>query len=133
MLDRPSADQLLAAVARFLRDEVMPSLDGALAFKTRVAANAVDLAVREIRGRATLEADERDGLAALLGQDGDLDALNRALCTAIADGSITLDTPGLSAHLWRSTLAKLAIEQPGYATYRRVLADAPPVAKGEDR
>ena len=134
MLDRPSGDRLLEAVARFLRDEIMPALDGALAFKTRVAANAIDLAIRESVGRADLEAAERDGLTRLLGRDGDLAELNGHLCAAIRDGSVTLDTPGLSSHLWQSTLRKLAIEQPSYATYRRVRAElAPTDAKAGDR
>jgi hypothetical protein len=134
MLDKPSPDRLLEAVARFLRDEIQPVLDGALGFKTRVAANAIDLAIRENEGRAKLEAAEREGLVRLLGHDGELDALNRELCAAIRDGAITIDTPGLSAHLWQSTLQKLAIEQPSYATYRRVrAATAPTNAKGGDR
>lgn len=126
MLDKPSGDRLLEAVARLLRDEIMPALDGALAFKARVAANAIDLAIREIAGRTDLEAAERDRLARLLGHDGDLAELNGRLCEAIRGGSVTLDTPGLSAHLWQSTLGKLAIEQPSYATYRRIQAETDP-------
>lgn len=134
MLDKPSGDRLLVAVARFLRDEIMPSVEDALAFKARVAANAIDLAIREGRGLAEMEAFEREGLARLLGHEGDLDALNRELCSAIRDGAVTLDTPGLSLHLWQSTMQKLAIEQPTYATYRRTLAaTAPASSKGGDR
>lgn len=123
MLDRPSGEELLKAVVRFLREEVMPSLDGAVAFKTRVAANALDLVGREIAGRDLLAAAETARLAALLGHEGTLDDLNRELCDAIRRGEMTLETPGLSQHLWQSTLDKLAVEQPGYASYRRVLEE----------
>jgi hypothetical protein len=34
-------------------------------------------------------------------------------------------TPGLVPHLWRVTLDKLAVDQPGYESYRRVCAMAP--------
>ena len=29
------------------------------------------------------------------------------------------DTPGLLPHLWQTTLDKLAVDQPGYDSYRR--------------
>jgi hypothetical protein len=35
---------------------------------------------------------------------------------------MSLATPGLSEHLWATTLAKMAIEQPGYASYRRIVS-----------
>lgn len=120
MLDKPSGDKLLEAVIKFLRDELVPELDGAASFKTRVAANALDLVRREISGKSAIAAAEQERLAKLLGHDGDLETLNAELCAAIRDGAVTLATPGLSDHLWASTLDKLAIEQPTYATYRRV-------------
>ncbi|CAN7707575.1 DUF6285 domain-containing protein [Aminobacter sp. LjRoot7] len=123
MLDRPSGDKLLEAVIRFLREELVPELDGAASFKTRVAANALDLVRREIAGKPPVAAAEGQRLAELLGHDGDLETLNAELCAAIRDGAVTLGTPGLSDHLWATTLDKLAIEQPTYATYRHVIED----------
>lgn len=123
MLDKPSGEQLLRAVVRFLREEVMPSLDGAIGFKTRVAANALELVGREIASRDNMAAAETARLVALLGHEGTLDELNRELCASIRQGKATLATPGLSRHLWQSTLDKLAVEQPGYASYRRVIEE----------
>jgi hypothetical protein len=128
MRDKPSGDLLMEAVARFLRDELLPQLDATSAFKTRVAANALDIAIREMRGDAAADAAEVRRLASLLGRDGDLAVLNSELCTAIRTGDMTLATPGLSEHLWATTLDKLAIEQPTYASYRRALETR---AKGE--
>jgi hypothetical protein len=54
----------------------------------------------------------------LLGEQGDLETLNRRLCARIAAGEIGLSTPGLVDHLWQTTLDKLAIDQPNYAAYR---------------
>jgi hypothetical protein len=119
MQDPPNPPDLLAAVARFLREELMPQLSGALAFQTRIAANVVDIARRELELAPAADAAEHRRLAALLAQEGDLAALNRELCRRIREGTMTLEMPGLAAHLWEVSLAKLAADQPGYASYRR--------------
>lgn len=121
MLDKPSGDLLVEAVASFLREELLPQLDATAAFKARVAANALDIAIREMRSGPAIGTAEALRLKHLLGHDGDLAALNRDLCDAIRAGDVTLETPGLSDHLWATTLDKLAVEQPSYASYRRVL------------
>jgi hypothetical protein len=117
--DPPKSPDLLAAVARFLREELMPQLTGALAFQTRVAANVLDIARRELELAPAADAAERKRLAALLAQEGDLAVLTQELCRRIREGSMTLETPGLAAHLWEVTLAKLAVDQPGYSAYQR--------------
>ena len=65
------------------------------------------------------EAAEATRLKALLGIDGSVMELNRALADKIAKGEVDLDTPGLKQHLWQTTMDKLAVDQPTYATYRR--------------
>ena len=119
MLDKPSGDLLVEAVAKFLREEVLPQLDATAAFKTRVAANALDIAIREMRDGPAIHAEEAARLSQLLGHDGDLASLNRELCDAIRAGEVTLEMPGLSDHLWTTALDKLSVEQPSYASYRR--------------
>jgi len=127
MQDRPTADLLLEAVAAFLRERVVPATQGPLAFHARVAANALDIARRELMLAPGADARERAALTALLQADpqGDLIALNRQLCERIARDAMDLQTPGLIDALWRITLDKLAIDQPGYDTYRRMVDDAP--------
>jgi hypothetical protein len=120
MNDPPSPAQLLAAVAAFLRDDALPALQGATAYQARVAASMLDIARRQLELAPAQQADEWARLRALLGAEGDLAALNRRLAERIAAGEMTLDTPGLVDHLWRVTLAKLAVDQPGYDTYRRM-------------
>ncbi len=126
MQDRPDADELLIAVAEFLREQAAPHLQGQRAFHARVAANLIDLVRRQIAPAGDSEADERRGLHALLHADGTLAELNLHLCQHIADGTIGLHTPGLADHLWRVTLAKLAVDQPHYDTFRRLSALPPP-------
>ena len=122
MQDHPSPTELLEAVAAFLREQVVPAAEGTLAFHARVAANALDIARRELLVDTSQAAGERASLQALLdSSETDLDALQRTLCRRIADGALDLATPGLADHLWRTTRAKLAVDQPGYGSYRRSL------------
>ena len=44
---------------------------------------------------------------------------------ATSDQRLDDQDPALRAHLWASTLAKLAVDQPGYETYRRLSAAHP--------
>lgn len=123
MQDKPPPDEILGSAASLMR-ELLPQLTGRSAFMLRVAANAVDLVQRQTALAATSDAEERGRLTALLHRDGDLNQLNAALCDAIESGNIGATTPGLAEHLWATTLAKLAVDQPNYAAYRR-LANPP--------
>jgi hypothetical protein len=120
MQDKPPPDEVLAAVARLMREDLLPQMSGRSAFLLRVAANAVDLVQRQIALAAASDEDERVRLIALLHRDGDLVELNTALCEAIESGDIGADTPGLADHVWATTRAKLAVDQPNYAAYRRI-------------
>jgi hypothetical protein len=115
MHDAPTPAQLLAAVAEFLRDKALPELQGQTAFHARVAANVLDVVQRQWQLAPTEDAAERQRLRELLGADGELLELNRQLCARIANGDLDLYSPGLREHLWATTLAKLAVDQPGYA------------------
>jgi Domain of unknown function (DUF6285) len=162
MFDSPSPEELLAAVARYLRDDAGPALGAsalqangaALAYQARVAANMLDMVRRQGLLAPAAEAAECQRLRALLGEPGaprapdtagtagmtgttgatgmtgmtgaasELASLNQRLTDDIARGRLGLDTPGLADHLWRTTLDKLAVDQPGYAGYLQALASA---------
>jgi hypothetical protein len=119
MQDEPRPDELIKAVADFLRDQIAPQLSGHAAFKLRVGINALDLVTRQLTLTDSSDAAEQEALQTLLGHRGELLDLNRELAAAIANGEMDLSTPGLKDHLWRTTLAKLAVDQPNYASYRR--------------
>lgn len=121
MLDHPRGPALLDAVARLLREVLLPQLQGSAAFQARVAANAVDLAAREMRLGPGADAAAAARLQALLQHGGPADALDAELALAIRSGAIDDQDPALRAHLWASTLDKLAIDQPAYAPYRRAV------------
>ncbi len=121
MQDEPTPTELLNAVAEFLRNDIAPKISGAAAFKLRVATNAIDLVVRQLELSEPRAAEELKGLAKLLGEDGSLFDLNRKLADSIATGAVDLNTPGLAGHLWQTTMDKLAVDQPNYASYRQEL------------
>ena len=113
----PPATELLTSVARFLREELLPTLSGAPAFNLRVSINAVELVRREIEQQGAAEERERHRLAQLLGGSAELAAMREELCEKIARGEITLAEPALRAHLRATTIDRLAIDQPRYSAY----------------
>jgi hypothetical protein len=121
MQDEPTPTELIKAVADFLRTEITPAIKGHNAFKLRVGINALDLVTRQLALQGPAEAAEAARLKALLGIDGSVMELNRALAEKIASGEVDLNTPGLKEHLWRTTMDKLAVDQPNYASYKREL------------
>jgi len=123
MQDEPTPEELIKAVADFLRNDIAPEISGHNAFKLRVSINALDLVTRQLRLEQGSDAAEAARLSRLLGRQGPLGELNRVLAERIAKGEIDLQTPGLSEHLWQTTLAKLAIDQPNYAAYKRELGE----------
>jgi hypothetical protein len=129
MQDEPTPTELIKAVADFLRNEIAPEIKGHNAFKLRVGINALDLVTRQLALAGESDAAELAGLKALLGADGSLAELNRALADRIASGEADLETPGLAEHLWQTTLAKLAVDQPKYGSYKREMGKDTPQAK----
>ena len=122
MQDLPRPETLVAAVAAFLRAEIAPQIKGAANFQLRVAMNALELVARQLVLAPGSDAAELQSLEGLLGRTGTLDELNAALCRAITDGSAKPESRELRRHLWSTTMAKLAVDQPSYATYKRALA-----------
>jgi hypothetical protein len=121
MQDEPTPEELIKAVADFLRNDIAPVIKGHHAFKLRVGINALDLVARQLALEPDSDAAEAARLSRLLGMQGSLGELNRALADRIAKGEVDLQTPGLADHLWQTTMDKLAVDQPNYASYRREL------------
>ena len=119
MQDPPTVAELLEATSTFLREVAVPQLSGHASFHARVAANALDVVKRELELRPAAERDEHARLKSLLRAEGSLEELNALLSRRIAAGEVDLQTPGVAEHLWATTLAKVAIDQPTYASYRR--------------
>jgi hypothetical protein len=126
MQDQPTPDEILESVIAFLREGVASQVSSRTAFDARVAANALELVRRQLAFDATsTERDEaaRSRLVQLLGREGSLQELNRELCSRIASGELGLASGPLMDHLWTTTLEKVQVDQPTYASYRRTLAE----------
>jgi len=123
MQDEPTPEELIKAVADFLRNDIAPVVSGHNAFKLRVSINALDLVTRQLALEQAGDAAELARLSQLLQMQGSLGELNRALADKIAKGELDLQTPGLADHLWQTTMDKLAVDQPNYGSYRRELGE----------
>lgn len=120
MREQPTSIQLIQSVVDFLRDDLMPKLDGLTAFHARVAVSVLEIAQRELETGPRADAAELAGLRALLDMDGTPEELNKELCERIARGEMSADTPGLVQHLFACAMDKLAVDQPGYSTFVRL-------------
>src|SRR5438445_11753040 len=112
MQDEPTPTELIKAVADFLRNEITPAIKGHNAFKLRVGINALDLVTRQLALEQGGDAAEAVRLKKLLGSDGSLIELNRALCEKIAKSEGDLRTPGLAEHLGPATMDQPAVDRP---------------------
>jgi hypothetical protein len=121
MQDEPRPEELIKAVADFLRGDIAPLINGHEAFKLRVSINALELVTRQLALQQDSDAAEADRLSRLLAMQSSLHELNRALADRIAKGEVDLQTSGLADHLWQTTLEKLAVDQPNYAAYKEEL------------
>jgi hypothetical protein len=121
MQDEPKPEELIRAVADFLRNDIAPVISGHDAFKLRVSINALELVTRQLTLEQASDSTEKARLEELLGRQGSLGELNRMLADRIAKGEVDLQTPGLTGHLWQTTMDKLAVDQPNYASYKREL------------
>jgi len=112
----PEATLLLRAAAKYLENELLPTLDGYHRFKTRVTANALHIVSRELMMRAAQEVEERKRLVDLLGHEGSVQELSGELCEKIRGGAFSLDDPRLREHIRESLHHALEINNPKWLT-----------------
>ena len=124
MQDRPSYDELLAAVEHFLDTEIVPNVPGSRGFHARVAANAIRIVRRELSGEEEHLAAEWSGLDAILGPAerpagreelrSALRERNEALSALIRDGDADdgETTRNVFEHVQRTVRDKLTVSDP---------------------
>jgi hypothetical protein len=108
-MSHPTATQLLDAVALFLK-EAESALDGRLAFHAKVAANSLAIVGREL----ALAPDDAE--AAAFAPFGGA----AAACEALRAGTLAPDDPALLTAIRAAALARLAVDNPRYATFQRL-------------
>jgi len=112
--------ELLEAVRQFLRQEVLPELDGFKAYNTRVAANALGIVAREMQfGAGLAELDAQ--IAAMLGLDVQAGAITQQIALALRDGTLVVDERVLS-YLKQRTQLSIAIDNPKYSGLQQARA-----------
>ena len=103
---RPTAAELVAAVADFLETDVRESTSGQVNFHARVAANALRMVERELR------ADPDDGVVRALADTGFDD--EAGLAAAIRAGRVDAATAEVQRALRALVSRRLAAAHPGY-------------------
>ncbi len=128
MQDRPSANELIEAVAGFLQRELNPTItDPRLRFRALVAANVLSILARELQAGSEPLRAEWQGLVKLLGRREEppaddralreaMLAMNRELCARIRAGEMD-DEPlytAASQHATATVIDKLRVANPRY-------------------
>jgi hypothetical protein len=108
----PKASILLTAAAKYLEEELLPTLTDYHRFQTRVTVNILNLIRRELELHEGQAASERQLLAELVGRDGDLETLRIDLAKQIRSGAIALENPALRSFIRKSLSDALAINNP---------------------
>lgn len=103
---RPTAAELVAAVAEFLENDVREATSGQVNFHARVAANALRMVERELLEPENVEV--RTSLAALGCAD------EAALAAAIRAGQLDGDDEAVLTCLSALVRHRLAAAHPGY-------------------
>ncbi|MCP3854167.1 MAG: phosphotransferase family protein [Actinomycetia bacterium] len=115
--DMPRADELLVSVRDFLRDDVMTETRGRTNFLARVAANSLDILLREGAVGPQLSALEATMLASLLDDpppSASVWELRWQLVDQLRDATMPLDQSGLTDYLRTAVVNQVAIDQPRY-------------------
>ncbi len=127
MQDKPSAVELLEAVAAFLSEEAARELEGGKHFHALVAANVARIVAREIALGPAQLATECESLRALLAEPeeppsepapaaDEAERLNRLLCERIKQGWADREPvrSRVIDHLKRQVAGKLEVDNPRF-------------------
>jgi hypothetical protein len=106
----PTAAELVDAVEQFLRNDVMPAVEGRLHFHALVAANVLAVVGRELADGPAQEAGHAQRLAALGAAD------DAALAAAIRAGEFDGRMPELLEALAADAAARVGVANPKHLT-----------------
>ncbi|MEZ5555751.1 DUF6285 domain-containing protein [Haliea sp.] len=133
-MSHTDATELLAAVQGFLRQSVLPQLEGFDAYTTRVAANSLAIVSREITARGEILELDREAqsrwlapAAAGSSQAGGDHSAARALSLALRDGRLQARDEFID-YLRQRTLRQMAIDNPRYSGFKQARQRWPELA-----
>ena len=113
-------------VINYINNKLISNLIGHDRFYAFVARNSLQIIQREINLINNFEEKENIRLESLLKKKGNTRELNKILCERIKTRQIDRKDAELKEHLIKTTMAKLAIDQPNYSGYLKALKDKYP-------
>ena len=114
-MSQTGANELLTAIQNFLREDVLPQLDGFSAYNTRIAANSLAIVGRELElGGDLVKLD--NAIAENLGIDQGKGPVTQQIARMLRDGDLELDTRLLDYFKQRA-LKSLEIDNPRYSGF----------------
>ena len=122
--EMPATDELLISVRDFLRDDVMAETTGRANFLSRVAANSLDIVLRELALSPAHLAQELTRLQEIYRSNDDLNTLRWRLVRELRDGTMSLDNQQVQRHLRQTVVNQIAIDQPKYSGFKRAVQHA---------
>ena len=124
------ATELLAGTRAYLREELLPNLEGFQAYSTRVAANNLAIVARELAQGHELAAID-DNIASRYGFDPAVGPIPVQLSRALRDGTVEPD-PELLGFLQQRACKAIEIDNPRYSGYLLAQQRWPDSAASED-
>ena len=115
MRDKPDVTDLLETARKTLMEGLLPHLPPEHRYRAHLVGAAMATASRELAAGYGWQEEERTALARLLGEDGDLETLNRAFAARLRAGAFD-EIEEAYAILTRGNAARLAECNPGYGT-----------------
>ena len=119
---RPNKNELVLAVRNFLENNIQAELPPHLGFNLRIAINVLKIVERELALGDNIDSEAKARLLALLALDDhsglNTHALNQQLVEQISARKLSYQDKALTDHLMATTLDKLSIDNPRYATYQ---------------
>ena len=122
-ISQPNVSQLCDALQEFLTTEVVPAIDDdAIKYKLKIAMNVLGIIARESELGENFRHLERSVLNEYLSDEPESTVpertdVNQRLLNHIRSGDISSREDDLLAALERITVAKMAIDNPRYASY----------------
>ncbi|MFT5889180.1 MAG: hypothetical protein ACI9BO_002006 [Zhongshania sp.] len=116
----PNSEQLCVALADFLAEEISPVVtDAGLQYKLRIANNLLKILARQVSTSEAVQDQELNDLKQYLGAEGDLASLTERLIEHIRHDELAGREAELLLMLERVTLAKMAVDNPRYSSYKK--------------
>ena len=114
-MSETTASELLAAIQDFLREDVLPQLDGFSAYNTRIAANGLGIVGRQLELGSDLSQLDTE-FARHAGIDTAKGTVAQQLALQLRNGEIQV-SPALMNYLRQRTLNTLEIDNPKYSGF----------------